>query len=212
MRINWVILMAGLLLGGAAVAEPPARTPGRGPMGPHRPAGEDHVSWEEVEAFMKETSPRRYAAMLALPVDQQERMRESVRMMYRLIRWSRNDPALWEAKKREVGIEDELFELRMELLHKQTLAEQQDVRDAMRARVRQLVELRLEERAARVARLRSLAAEEESRLESDRQSMHELVEARLKEEIESSAQFGRPPERPERPRRSRDKEAPGPDR
>ena len=82
MRMTPIALVLGLLMSVAAAGgEPGGRPPGgRGPMGPHRPS-EEPVAWEEVESFMKETSPNRYQAMLKLSTRQQEEIKDRTRGM-----------------------------------------------------------------------------------------------------------------------------------
>lgn len=222
MTMKRITLFAGLVLSVAAMAEPGGRPPGppappsgresggRGPSGWHRP-GEEPVSAEEVDAFMKETSPKRYEAMQKLSPEQQKKIRERAEMLYRMLKWgSKNEPAMWEAKKQEIGLEDDLFALRMQLLRKDApdAAEQKEIRDTMRAKVRKLVDMRLKERAERIEKLRKFLGDEEARLTQDQKNVDELVDTRLKEEIEAGSEFGRPPER-RWPQRDREKDKEG---
>ena len=168
---------------------------------------------EEVDAFMKETSPNRYQAFQSLAPEQQKKIRERAEMLYRMLRWSsKNEPAMWEAKKQEIGLEDDLYALRMQLLRGDApdAAEQKEIREVMRAKVRRLVDMRLKDRAGRIERLRKFIGEEESRLSQDQQKIEELVDVRLKEEIETGTEFGAPPDRPRWPRdKEKDKDGKG---
>src|SRR5690606_15968834 len=132
-------------------------------------------------AFFQEYSPRRWAAYESLPETQQGRIRTvMIRRYSHLERIREHSPDdVYEMVLRRVELEDEAWGLGQDIREAVNPA----ARDALRAELQEVVQLMVEEqfleRERRIERLKKALANEEKRLEEDRQNVDALVQRQM---------------------------------
>jgi len=160
--------------------------------GPEEPA-----KWEDVEKFFKANSPHRYEAMLKLGEREQQLFKEQMTRQYMMVRsLERDDRELADIRKRQFRIEDDIFAARLALIGSPAAseAEREEQRDTLRGLIKQRVQARLEERAARIERAKKLLEQEEQRLTKDRTKVDEAVAREFELESKSVGLMRRPGE------------------
>lgn len=186
------------MLAAIAAAQPngttrPARE-GRG-FGPFAMRREIPPKWEDVAAFFRENSPKRFDAFERLPEKDKPRFREFYNRLYMTVRGLERagDTELATLKKGQIRVEDDIFGKRMALRADGLSDEQRsELQKELRELVRKRVETSLEERTARLVRMRKLLEQEEKQLEADRGKIDQKVEMQYQAELKSMPERGFP--------------------
>lgn len=136
--------------------------------------------WEETQAFMQRFAPRRQGALEQMP---EGATKESIkRFLFARFRsfqsLQRRDPAGYQQRLTQMQVEDDIFGL-VSNWGGASEADIDRLRDALRVRVRRLVDLDLNERQRRVESLKIELAEQAELLEKDREHRDSLVERRV---------------------------------
>ena len=137
--------------------------------------------WEETQVFMRQYAPRRNAA-----VDQMKEgeAKESVKkFLFARFRGlqslRRRDPAGYEQRLAQLRVEDQVFGIVSDWGDASDGAARQELRDALRTQVGQLVDLDLQERRRRVESLKRDLAEQTELLARDEKQRDLLVDKRF---------------------------------
>jgi hypothetical protein len=149
----------------------------RGRGGGWRPSDED---WNEISAFMKQYSPKRWEVYQKLPPDRQQSLQIIVARRYRLMQWVRNtDPELYEIQKTRWILGDEIFGLTQDLKAANSATEP-GVRQKLKDKIGQFVDLGVQERKTRVARWEKNIANERELITRETRDREEIIRNRLR--------------------------------
>lgn len=179
-----ILTLVGLLTGVGVAQERPAPAEA-GDRSESRERGFrrrwDERRWEEAAHFLKEHSPRRWAAFEALPDNQKDRVRVAIlRRHIRLERIREHSPDdVYEMVVRRVRHEDEAWRLGQAIRDAADDASRDAHRQALEAVVQAMVQEQFTERERRIERLKKAVATEEMRLAEDRENIDKLVEQQM---------------------------------
>ncbi len=169
--------------GGAGNSVPPWGWRGGGSGG--RIGGErwipDEVEWNELSAFMKQHSPRRWEEYLKLPQKhrQQRNLQGVLVRRWRLMQWVRNaDSELYELQKSRWRVEDEVFGLTRDLRTASSTTDSQ-LKQKLRERIGAMVDLRTRERNIRIARWEKQIAREREIMSREAVERDEIIRKRI---------------------------------
>jgi hypothetical protein len=104
-------------------------------------------------------------------------LRRLMLMRWRGVSRIRDDSALYDRMVRNIETEDAIF-AEVQSLEAAPPQKRREIRQRVRAQVREMVEQFLDERAQRLEKLRGILAREQQRLEEDRQNKEKLIEER----------------------------------
>jgi hypothetical protein len=137
--------------------------------------------WEETQAFMRQYARRRQSAVDRMPEGEaKQSVKKFVFARFRSLQsMRRRDPAGYEQRLAQLRVEDQIFGIVSDWSEADDDAHRQQLRDALRTQVEQLVELDLQERHRRVESLRRDLAEEVELLDRDEKQREALVEKRV---------------------------------
>ena len=137
--------------------------------------------WEETQAFMRQYAPRRQAAVEQMAEgDAKESVKKFVFARFRSLQsMRRRDPAGYEQKLAQLRVEDEVFGIVSDWGSATDEAGREQLRNALRTQVAQLVELDLRERQRRVDSLKRELDEQTELLARDEKQRDVLVEKRV---------------------------------
>ena len=138
--------------------------------------------------FFKEHCPKLAAAYDKMPEEKQKNFRPMIMVRYLAFKTASSDGAELKALKlRQLGVEDRLFDLKNRLIDAQEKSTT-DV-DALKTELKQvvvdLIEVKMEERRVRIARLEKLLSEERADLEKDQSKKAEMIEKRYQEVLDA---------------------------
>lgn len=157
---------------------------GPGPLGRLENEPISDEEWDRIEAFLKEHAPVRLAMYQELleRAGPESFMVSRIRMRVggkarMLIDMQERAPELYEFAVRQFEIEDKLAGLLRTMRDPDERTPERKKEAAQL--VRELIENNLDEREARLAKMREDLAREEAELARDRQRMDELIEKRL---------------------------------
>jgi hypothetical protein len=140
--------------------------------------------WAEVERFMKEHSPRRIRRFEDVPEERKERLRQFMTRRFDGIQQSRvQDPTLYELRVKRIEIEDEIFDLGLELKDAER-GESQATRAKLRAKLKELVENGLAERKHWLARAEQRVNTERDGIKRQEENLESFVDNQLRGMIE----------------------------
>ena len=180
-RIAVVAIFLWPALGWTAPATRPAEGSRMGPR-VSRPPMLREPDWEQALKFFEKYSPNRFKAYNSMDEGQKSKYRMAILSRYHSYSWlSRDNPELQQIKAREIGIEDNIFDLKRRLDAAYSSAEKESLQEQLKKEVGELVELRIKERQERISRLEKIVTEEKARLEKDQQRKEQLVEKRYRE-------------------------------
>ena len=166
-------------------ADPP--TVKRGPAAerprPARPLDQRPVTaeeWSEISQFMSGHMPWRIAEVQRMPEGQlKERIKKLLANRYRGLRAIEGrDPEAYEQRLGQLKIEDHVYKLVAEWSGADS-AGRERLRDELRAQVARLVDVDIQERQRRVARLEDELRRQKKVLEQDVRERDAVVERRL---------------------------------
>jgi len=104
-------------------------------------------------------------------------LRRLMMMRWRGVSRIRDDAALYDRMVHNIEMEDAIF-AEVQSLEASSPQKRREIRQRVRAQVREMVEQFLDERAQRLEKLRGILAREQQRLEEDRQNKEKLIEER----------------------------------
>ena len=134
--------------------------------------------WNDMMAFMEENAPARWhvLANLQLPDDSPVRL-DAIRKWRNFNFTKEHFPAVADQLLRRFQLEDDLFAL---VMAAQAEGGEQvaQIRDKVRDKVSQMVQLDFSERQTRIDKLRKMLEEEQSRLARDQASQDKLIDQR----------------------------------
>ncbi len=167
----------------------------------------DPARWETAAAFLKQHSPNRWAAFEAMP---EGRGKFQIRRVI-LMRWhglemleAQSDTALYTLAVGRIETEDAAWGLSSALASATSDADRDRLRDELKAKVRELVDLQLKERSARIDRLDRALAREREKLTADQQRVDALADEQFqrwstgKTDPADISNLGGPPQGPPR--------------
>jgi hypothetical protein len=162
--------------GGGEWARPDAR-----PDSPNFVEASDE-EWKDVEAFMREYSPKRFDRMKDIASDDRlTGVRNTMTARYRMLQdLKERDPELFQIRAERMKIEDDLFALRWD----QSQGERPgDVRAAQREGWRRMVKSSLKERALHLHRAEQKLAQTRQELKEDEDDkrIEAAVDAKMKD-------------------------------
>jgi hypothetical protein len=133
-----------------------------------------------VQAFMQRFAPRRYAALEQMPDgESKEQMKRFWFARFRSLQaLQKRDVTAYEQRLSQLRVEDQVFGIVSDWSAAADPSGQQ-LRDALRVQVTQLVDLDLQERQRRVEWLKRELAEQSERLDRDLKQRDNLVEERV---------------------------------
>jgi hypothetical protein len=136
--------------------------------------------WSEVQSFLHEHSPRRQRALDQLPEGgKKDSIKKFVFARYRSIkRLERRDPAAYEQRLGQLGVEDQIFGLVSDW-GAAGEDRREELQQRLRTEVTRLVELDLQERRRRVEALQRELNDQTRALEDDEKERDAVVERRL---------------------------------
>jgi hypothetical protein len=151
--------------------------PGRWFLG--RPSA---VEWEEISIFMKEHSPERLKAINNLPDGPRERLRMAVTRNYRNYKQiETKDPALAKLMVNRMELEDQVFKLVNQIkAEKGNESQVQADKQSLQQKIGELIDVNINEREVRIAKLQTTLEGEQKQLASDSKNRDQLVERRLR--------------------------------
>ena len=163
-----------------------------GAMPPER----DSDEWREVESFMEEHSPGRWAVfqqVLTSPGRENWARRFLYNRYTDLRRLRSENQKQYRRQLDQVQLEDKIFQLDTELRKVEATSpgQAESIRKQLQEKVSELVERDLEERENRIKRLHEQLKHQAERLEKDRSRMGELVERRVRAVRGASQRFRR---------------------
>jgi len=136
--------------------------------------------WNEISGFMKEHSPKRWEAFQKLPPDRQEQLKLVVSRRWRLMQWVKNsDPELYELQRTRWRVEDEVYGLTQDLKHALSTSEPA-VREKLRAKIGEMVDLRTKERQIRINRWEKQIAQERDMIAKETRDRDEIIKHRVR--------------------------------
>jgi hypothetical protein len=149
---------------------------GHGEARPPRPH-----EWEETQLFMRQFAPRRQSALDQMPEGEpKESVKKFMFARYRgLQSLQRRDPAAYEQRLAQLRVEDQVFGIVSDWGKAAGEADHQQLREALRTQVAQLVDLDLQERQRRVEALKRELADQSAQLERDEKQRDALIEKRV---------------------------------
>jgi hypothetical protein len=156
---------------------------GFGPGGGMRRRGWiDPAEWTQAEAFMKDNSPRRWAAFEKIPGDNPHRLTvmRAFYGRYRMLQSLRDeDPALYDLRMKRLKLEDNVFGLVWDLKHEDAPDAKQKIQTDLKAEVVELVDVGIQERGRRIERLETALKDEKERFAKDQNNREGLVKEQL---------------------------------
>jgi len=142
----------------------------------------DPAEWTQAEAFMKENSPRRWAAFEKIPGDNPHRLTvmRAFYGRYRMLQGLRDeDPALYDLRMKRLKLEDNVFGLVWDLKHEDAPDVKQKIQTELKAQVVELVDVGIQERGRRIERLETALKDEKERFAKDQNNRDGLVKEQL---------------------------------
>jgi hypothetical protein len=174
-------------------------------VGPDSPR-ELNEFWEankqKIIDFCKENSPNRWEAMerwmsMRKIGDFRPPRDKLILQIKHLMELEQADPDLYKLKVAQIRVEDEEFPMIRELrmaLRNEDKPRAKELREKLQQPAAKMVELRLQERQLRLARLQKRLDEEKQRLAKDMNTQNKLVDAHV-EEVINNPPGGPPPMR-----------------
>lgn len=182
---------------------------GPGPRGPdfHWPedSPEDLAkAWELLQKY----SPKRWEACQKakekLTSEQNEKLNRAIMGRYRQMQFlsKLGNEDLRASKLKLLGVEDEIFGIRMEMIEAGGInsPKAEPLKPRLRDKIREQVELRMEDRALHLKRLEEMVKSEADKLAKDIAREDAIVDERVQEELKSDDP-GLLPDRGDRPDR-----------
>ena len=158
------------------VNPPPWWIRGRG-MGPGPGGVRDREDWSEVEAFMKQYSPRRWEMYQKLPPERQQQIQITVYRRYRLMQWFKSsDSEVYELQKTRWILGDEIFALSQEL---KSRSANEQTRQKLREKIGQFVDLGVQERKMRISRWEKMIANERELIAHETRDRDQIIKNRM---------------------------------
>jgi hypothetical protein len=148
---------------------------------------------DELDAaveFMREHSPKRWEMLERRqgPIFPQT-MRFIMSRYRNLKNLEREDSKLYKLRLQQLTIEDSIFAMNREMRQPISDERRQEILKEMRARVEESVDVWIEEREHRLARLEATVNRERERLESDRGRRQLMIDNRLERELDRVSEF-----------------------
>ncbi len=157
--------------------------------------------WAQVTQFMKEHSPKRWAAMEQLLGEGKSgpKVRHWMYVRWKMLQTLRQESKdLYNQQIRTVKLEDDIFGLGREYRNSKDDSAKKAIQEAIRGKTVELLRAGIEERKLRIQQIESLLKQEKERLEKDGHNFDSLVNRRVEAEL-SSVQPLLPHHRPEPP-------------
>jgi hypothetical protein len=201
---NRILLMVVVMAGSWVLAEPttaphrPPRWGGEGPMMRRPPAATQpmETEWREVADFFQKNSPQRWALFQKVQRPEiRAHFRHQFAQRYGEIRRLAGGPEkeLYENKVRQVQLEDQILSLAW---RRGPATAPADLEPELRSKVGELLRLRLEERAARVQRIKQLVDVEERKLKTDQERAAQTVDTFVQDSLRGNLRWLMRPEPP----------------
>jgi len=156
-----------------------------------RRAGElppfSEADWTEAAEFIRVHSPRRYEVFELLPDDspQKRAVRRFMLSRYQNLKdYKASDPDSYDGRLKRLETEDEIFGLAADLRRAEG-SKREALRDELRTRVAEMIDLGIAERKVKIGRLEKLLQEERNRLGTYEKGRDVLIEQRMDQEITS---------------------------
>ena len=176
---------------------PPWRRDGRGPGGGGGGPGGwgfSEQDWDDIAAFMKQHSPRRWEEYQKLPADRQAQLQRVLNRRWRLIQWVRtHDPELYELQQKRWQVEDEVFGLTREL-RTSSMSSESQIKPKLRAKIGELVDLRTRERQMRITRWEHQIAHEREMMNRETADREDIINKRMRVAQNEAGELGDPEE------------------
>jgi hypothetical protein len=161
--------------------------PGGGYPGPYPPpwrrqggGWRQEDDWSEISAFMKEHSPKRWEQYQKLPPERQQQLQWIVSRRWRLMQWVKgSDPELYELQRTRWRVEDEVYGLTQDF-KKASANDQPVVRDKLRSKIGEMVDLRTKERQMRINRWEKQIASERDMIAKETRDREEIINHRVR--------------------------------
>jgi hypothetical protein len=181
---------------------------GPGPRGPDFQRPDDPEDLKKAWELLQQYSPKRWAACQSakekLNSEQNEKLDRAIMGRYRQMQFlsMQGNEDLRATRLKQLGVEDEIFGIRMEMIEAGGINSPQaePLKPRLRDKVREQVELRMEDRALHLKRLEEMVKSETEKLAKDRAREDAIVEERMQRELKSDDP-GLLPDRGDRPER-----------
>lgn len=152
---------------------------------------------EAAEALLREYAPHVSKRLDRMPADAPVRVRLQRQMQERardLLRMKQRDPEQFKNEIEQFKLEDEVADLGRRLMRRGDLSatEQSTLEADLRKTVEKLVDVRLRNRDARLARLANTLATEKQKLRTDQENRDKLVERQYQTVINNRRPFANP--------------------
>lgn len=137
--------------------------------------------WEETQVFMRQFAPRRQSALDQMPEGEpKESVKKFMFARFRgLQSLQRRDPAGYEQRLAQLRVEDQVFGIVSDWGKAAGETDHQQLREALRTQVAQLVDLDLQERQRRVEALKRELEDQTAQLERDEKQRDALIDKRV---------------------------------
>lgn len=158
------------------------------------------AEWEAASGSMKSLAPNAWARLEAMPTDAPRRggiMRRMVDRHQELARMKEREPRRYESEVEQLRVEDDILGTVTKLRAAGGNVDAAvPLRRELREQVARLVDLRIRNREARIARLAQTLEAERARLEADKRNKEQMVEKKFKAVLNGrmgrGAYFGAP--------------------
>lgn len=192
-KLSAMAVGLGLIALCAAAAAPsdsdhakPDRQRSNRPDGQARPSGSwrEHAAttkpsaeeWEDVDAFMDENSPKRWAKFRDMPEGRREKLKPFFNQRYRMLQdLKQNDSAMYDVRIKRLKIEDDIFSLGWDLKNTRSDASADSTRAELKKRVRALADSRIEEHRLRFKQLQERLEQERTRIAVETAGVDQFV-------------------------------------
>jgi hypothetical protein len=161
MKLTLTLVLMVAMLPAVALGEPPTSRPAR-------------PNWDRALEFFRENSPKRWAAYEKLPDNKKAELRPMIMGRYVGMNFlNKDNPQLHELRKKQLQVEDDVFDLRNQLSAKR---KDPDLEGQLKEKVTELVGLRMEERANKIQQLQKLLEDEQKKLKEDEDRKDRVVD------------------------------------
>jgi hypothetical protein len=134
---------------------------------------------QDIDKFMQEHSPKRWAKLKDITEDRKNRLYNTVAGRYRAMEELKlSDPKLYEIRLSRMSTEDEIFAIGWDLRNGKS-NNTDSLRKDLRKQVRALVDSRLAERRLRVQQMLARAEAEAKQLKNDESNVDKMVERNM---------------------------------
>ena len=133
----------------------------------------------EVDDFMSENSPKRWAKIKDMPDNRRDKLMGFVVQRYRMLEdLQKNDPAMYDLRVKRLKIEDEIFALGWDLKNNKSENFSADTaKKELRKKVRALYDSRIDEHRLRLKQWQEKIEQEQKKLAEEKANLDQFVES-----------------------------------